>query len=53
MKMRRTNIALPVFMAALVSLLAGCANIGNPSGGPRDEDPPRLVSANPPRAHSG
>ena len=52
--MKRTkNSLLSVFMAALVSLLAGCANIGNPSGGPRDEDPPRLVSANPPRAHFG
>lgn len=28
-------------------LLAGCASIGNPSGGARDEDPPRFVSANP------
>lgn len=27
--------------------MAACANIGNPSGGPRDEDPPILVSANP------
>ena len=26
---------------------AGCANIGTPSGGPRDEDPPRLVRAVP------
>ncbi len=53
MKMKRTKIALSVFMAALVSLLAGCANIGNPSGGPRDEDPPRLVSANPPPGSLG
>ncbi len=28
-------------------LLAGCANMGQPSGGPRDEDPPRLVTGNP------
>lgn len=27
--------------------LASCASIGNPSGGPRDEDPPRFVSASP------
>ena len=33
--------------AATMSLLWGCASIGNPSGGPRDEDPPRFVSANP------
>lgn len=31
----------------LCVLLAGCASIGNPSGGARDEDPPRFVSANP------
>lgn len=28
-------------------LVASCASIGNPSGGPRDEDPPRFVRANP------
>ncbi len=28
-------------------LLLGCASIGNPSGGPRDENPPRFVRANP------
>ncbi|MDE6380863.1 MAG: Ig-like domain-containing protein [Muribaculaceae bacterium] len=32
---------------ACVLLLWGCASIGNPSGGPRDEDPPRFVRANP------
>ena len=30
-----------------VAMLWGCASIGNPSGGPRDEDPPRFVRANP------
>ena len=40
------------FIKALFSLfiplsLASCANIGNPSGGPRDEDPPVFVSADP------
>jgi len=30
-----------------VALMASCASIGNPSGGPRDEDPPRFVRANP------
>ena len=29
------------------SLITSCANMGNPSGGPRDEDPPKLVRANP------
>ena len=28
-------------------LVAACASIGNPSGGPRDEEPPRFVRANP------
>ncbi|MDE7413151.1 MAG: Ig-like domain-containing protein [Muribaculaceae bacterium] len=28
-------------------LLYSCANIGNPSGGPRDEDPPIFVTADP------
>ena len=31
----------------LTGVLASCASIGNPSGGPRDEDPPRFVRANP------
>ncbi|MDE6478782.1 MAG: Ig-like domain-containing protein [Muribaculaceae bacterium] len=33
--------------AASILLLWGCASIGNPSGGARDEDPPRFVRANP------
>lgn len=32
-----------------VLLLWGCANIGNPSGGPRDEDPPIFLHADPPQ----
>lgn len=31
----------------LVATLWGCASIGNPSGGARDEDPPRFIAANP------
>lgn len=34
---------------AVTILAAACANIGNPSGGARDEDPPLFVSANPPQ----
>lgn len=37
---------LPAALCAL-GLLVSCASIGNPSGGPRDEDPPRFVRANP------
>lgn len=38
-----------LFIVSLCALaiLAGCASIGNPSGGPRDEEPPRFVRANP------
>lgn len=32
---------------AAASLLFSCASIGNPSGGPRDEDAPAFVRANP------
>lgn len=28
-------------------VLVSCASIGNPSGGPRDEDPPIFVKGNP------
>ncbi len=31
------------------AVFISCANIGNPSGGPRDEDAPRFVRANPPQ----
>lgn len=32
---------------ALCLIAVSCASIGTPSGGPRDEDPPRFVRANP------
>lgn len=40
---------ISVIGAAFTMLLAmwGCASIGNPTGGPRDEDPPRFVRAFP------
>lgn len=43
-------IAAAITSAAILILLLfeGCASIGNPSGGPRDERPPRFVSATPP-----
>ncbi|MCM1436915.1 MAG: Ig-like domain-containing protein [Prevotella sp.] len=34
-------------LAAVLISLYSCASIGNPSGGPRDEDPPRFVKSNP------
>lgn len=37
-----------MLMAALLAaLLAGCASMSTPKGGPRDETPPRLVKASP------
>lgn len=33
--------------AAAVAVLAACANIGHPEGGPRDELPPEYVGSNP------
>ncbi|MDE6341732.1 MAG: Ig-like domain-containing protein [Muribaculaceae bacterium] len=46
MKINRHISILAGGAAALLSLW-GCASIGSPSGGARDEDPPRFVSANP------
>lgn len=43
----KKHIAILSSVTAGVLLLWGCASIGNPSGGPRDEDPPRFVRANP------
>lgn len=34
-------------------LLHSCASIGNPSGGPRDEDPPRVVRTSPAQGSTG
>lgn len=49
---RKSNITpralrLMLMIAPALFLLASCANIGTPSGGPRDEVPPHLVSASP------
>lgn len=44
--MRRSVFCLLGVLAALL-LAAGCASIGTPSGGPRDEDPPRFITATP------
>lgn len=44
--MRKATLTITGIIAALL-LAVSCASIGNPSGGPRDEDPPRFVSSNP------
>lgn len=46
-KSLKKHIGVLAAVAASVMLLWGCASIGNPSGGARDEDPPRFVKANP------
>ena len=41
------NTAYFILWALIASVLVSCANIGRPSGGPRDETPPVYVSSNP------
>lgn len=47
MNRRRRHTIYLLWALVLAGVLASCASIGNPSGGPRDEDPPRFVRANP------
>lgn len=45
---RPTANILAFFAVAICMLLiSSCANMGSPSGGPRDEEPPRFVSSEP------
>ncbi|MGN0229392.1 MAG: Ig-like domain-containing domain [Muribaculaceae bacterium] len=44
----KPNISAYFIISTLIaSVLVSCANIGRPSGGPRDETPPVYVSSNP------
>ena len=43
--MKTSLITLPLYF--LLLLLVACASVGNPGGGPRDEDPPRFVGSSP------
>lgn len=47
MKSAKNALRRPLWALLSAALMASCASIGNPSGGPRDEDPPRLLRANP------
>ena len=38
---------------ALAALLAGCAKAGMPSGGPKDETPPKVLGVTPPSGSTG
>lgn len=46
------SYTLPSLLLLLI-MMWGCASMGNPSGGPRDEDPPRFVRAVPPSGSVG
>lgn len=45
--MRKKSIFTSALIPGMIFLISSCASIGNPSGGPRDEDPPRFMGANP------
>ena len=48
MKMRIQPIILRLATVVVLSVIGfGCANIGNPNGGPYDENPPKYVSSKP------
>ncbi len=47
MAVRLKDTAYFIFLAVAASVLYSCANIGRPSGGPRDETPPVYVSSTP------
>jgi uncharacterized protein (DUF2141 family) len=46
---KKLRLGITIFSMAIISLLAifSCANIGNPNGGPPDEDPPKFISSKP------
>lgn len=46
-KKKRCRTAGVAVLVSSLLIAASCASIGNPSGGPRDEDPPIFVRANP------
>lgn len=41
------NTLRALLFGTVLIVMAACASIGNPSGGPRDEQPPRFVRSNP------
>ncbi|MCH5229081.1 MAG: Ig-like domain-containing protein [Muribaculaceae bacterium] len=43
----RKQILTAISISGILAIVASCASIGNPTGGPRDEDAPRFVRANP------
>lgn len=47
MKNRICRLLRAASLLGGLSLIAACASIGNPGGGPRDEDPPRMTGSSP------
>lgn len=45
---RKIDLVLLAVAAVMALIAPSCASIGNPSGGPRDETPPRFLKASPP-----
>ena len=43
----RRNTIIGVVLALLLTAIAGCAKQGYPSGGPKDEQPPKVVGTKP------
>ena len=46
--MRVSGIQKAIFIIGLISFLQGCARMGSPVGGPKDEEHPLIVKSNPP-----
>lgn len=49
MRFPKNDCSYIIAVSALLAIMMwGCASMGTPSGGPRDEDPPRFIQATPP-----
>ena len=48
MDMAAVKASMRWIVSAATLLFAGCAQVGMPSGGAKDESPPKLLSATPP-----
>ena len=44
---RKSHLCRSIIVTTALAALASCASIGNPTGGPRDEDPPVFIRSNP------
>lgn len=41
------NVLQGIVLMAIIAMLVSCANRGTPDGGPKDEEPPKIVRSNP------